>query len=308
MKPGVYTALITPFTSTGELDEEGLRRNIHFQLENGVDGIFVLGTTGEAPTLSAQEKEAVIRIAREEVKPPVPLIVGTGNYSTARTIAETQRAQDLGADIALVVTPYYNKPTQEGLFRHFEALCKEVKIPILPYNIQGRTGQNLSTDTLKRLAALPQIIGVKEASGSIVQMMEVIEQILSARPDFLVYSGDDNFTMPLIALGGHGILSVVSNLIPAKVVELTRLALAGDFAQARALHYELLPIFRAAFIETNPIPIKAMMHRAGLPAGECRLPLCELLPENRSRVNELIDNMKFFTTETQRKAYSVPLC
>ena len=292
MKPGLYSVLVTPFLQDESLDEEGFRQNLRFQIEGGVDGIVILGTTGEAPTLTPQEKERLIRIAREEIKPPMPLIVGTGNYSTARTIAETVAAQDLGADIALVVTPYYNRPTQEGLFRHFEALCKAVKIPIIPYNIQGRTGQNLHTDTLKRLMTLPQIIGVKEASGNIVQMMEVLEQVLKQRPDFLVFSGDDNLTLPLISLGGHGILSVVSNLVPAAVAELVHAALSGDIAKARALHFQLLPLFRAAFIETNPIPIKAMMNHTGMPAGPCRLPLCDLMPENARRLHDLMEEMQ----------------
>lgn len=286
MNPGVYTAIITPFTDQGNLDEEGLKENIRFQMANGIDGIVALGTTGEAPTLNAKEKEQVIRIARQECRKT--FLVGTGNYSTDRTIEETQKAFDLGADIALVVTPYYNRPTQDGLFRHYAALAKEVKKPILIYNIQSRTGQNLTTETLQRLAEIPEIIGVKEASGSLIQMMDIIEQILPIRPDFKIFSGDDNLTLPLMAVGGHGVISVLSNLIPGEIKELVSYTLQNNYPAARECHYRLLPLIKGAFLETNPMPIKAMMSLADLPAGPCRLPLCPLTDENRKKIEKLI--------------------
>ena len=273
---GLYTALITPFKSNGELDENALRELLHYQLSNEVDGIVVLGTTGEAPTLSHMEKIQVIQIAREEVHGKPLLIVGTGSYSTGQTIEHTRLAEELGADAALIVTPYYNKPTQEGLFRHFEAICKATSLPVCLYNIQGRTGQNLQTDTLERLTAFSSIIGIKEGSGNIQQIGEGIEMAQKKRKDFSVLSADDALTLPLIALGGHGIISVVSNLMPGPMKALVMAALEGNFACAREWHYRLLPLFRAAFSETNPIPIKTALAICGMPAGPCRLPLCEL--------------------------------
>lgn len=288
MRKGLYTALITPFGPSGELNEPGIRQLIQMQLKAGVDGIVVLGTTGEAPTLSPEEKEKIIRIARAEIDNDTLLVVGTGSYCTKKTIEDTQKAKDLGADAALVVTPYYNKPTQAGLYSHFEALAKAVDLPLLLYNVQGRTGQNLQTETLKHLAEIPKIIGVKEASGNIVQIMEVIEQILPKRPDFLVFSGDDNLTFPTIALGGHGVISVLSNLMPNELVQFVRQALKEDSINAREMHYKLLPFFKALFLETNPIPIKAMLNDCELPAGPCRLPLTSLSEENQQKLNSLL--------------------
>lgn len=281
MLKGTYTALITPFLPNGDFDEKGFRENIHFQIESGISGIVVLGTTAEAPTLTEEEQIRSIKIGVEMCRGKIPLWVGTGSYSTAETIKKTQKAKDLGADGALVVTPYYNKPTQEGLFCHFRELAQATSFPILVYNIQGRTGQNLATDTLRRLMDLPEIVGVKEASGNIPQIMEVIEV---SRPDFSILSGDDNLTLPVIALGGHGVVSVVSNLLPQEVIELTNSALAQNFNLARELHYRLLPLFRAAFIETNPAPIKALMNHLGMKAGSVRLPLVPVSDANLNKI------------------------
>lgn len=289
---GAYTVLVTPFDGRGLLDEEGLRKNIHFQISNDIDGIVALGTTGECPTLTKTEQKRVTRIAREETEGKCPLIVGTGSYSTQDTIESTLAAQDAGADAALVVTPYYNRPTQEGFYQHYSALAHAVTIPIIIYNIQSRTGQNLQTDTLKRLASLNNIIGVKEASGNIHQMMEVIEQVLPIRPEFSIMSGDDALALPLMAVGGHGVYSVLSNLFPLEVKNLCNMALRGDFIQARAMHYELLPCMRNMFLETNPIPIKTAMNLVGLAAGPCRLPLCEMNKENFEKLKSLINNTK----------------
>lgn len=288
---GLYTALITPFKSNGELDEEGLRELLHYQLANEVDGIVVLGTTGEAPTLSQTEKIRVIQIAREEIHGKPLLIVGTGSYSTEQTIHHTRLAEELGADAALIVTPYYNKPTQEGLFRHFEAICKATSLPVCIYNIQGRTGQNLQTDTFERLTPFSSIIGIKEGSGSISQIGEVIEMTQKMRNDFSVLSADDALTLPLIALGGHGIISVMSNLIPGPMRALTMAAIEGNFECAREWHYRLLPLFKAAFIETNPIPIKAALALCGMPAGPCRLPLCELQFRHQEALSNIINQL-----------------
>lgn len=281
---GLYTVLITPFDHHGHLDEEGLRQNIRFQLEHKIDGIVALGTTGECPTLSADEQIRVIKIAHEEIKGRIPLMIGTGSYSTEETLRRTRLAEEMGADSALIVTPYYNKPTQEGLYQHFKTVAQGVSIPICVYNVQGRTGQNIQTETLKRLADIPNIISVKEASGNISQICDVIELVAHYRPGFTVMSGDDALTLPLMALGGHGILSVVSNLVPQQMVELVKALNESDYELAREWHYRLLPFFKAAFIETNPMPIKAAMRLAGMPAGRCRLPLCDLQPENEKKL------------------------
>jgi 4-hydroxy-tetrahydrodipicolinate synthase len=288
MFKGLYTAIVTPFDAKGNLDLEGLRANIQYQIANRVDGIVVLGTTGESPTLNEHEKKVVISVAQEECAGKIQFIVGTGAYSTALTIEYTQKAKDLGAEAVLVVTPYYNRPTQEGLYRHYMALADAVEIPIIVYNIQGRTCQNLATNTLKRLSAHPNIVTVKEASGNVHQMAEVFETIALTNPNFSILSGDDALTLTCMALGGHGIISVVSNLIPDLKRELVDALQAENYPLARQLHYKLLPLFRGAFIETNPIPIKAMMNACGMAAGPCRLPLCELLPENQRKVEELV--------------------
>lgn len=293
---GVYTALVTPFNKKGEVDEEGFIKNVHHQLKNGVDGLVTLGTTGEAPTLSEKEKERLVKITVKETKGKAVVMIGTGSYSTEQTIKNTQCAEKLGADMALIVTPYYNKPTQEGLYRHFKTICENTKLPVLLYNIQGRTGQNIQTDTLKRLADIPQIIGVKEASGNITQINEVIEMIGRHRKDFCIMSGDDSFTLPIMALGGCGVISVVSNLLPKMVKELVQAMLKGDYEKAKTIHFELMPIFRGAFVETNPIPIKAAMELCGMASGPCRLPLCDLTENNQKGLQQLL---KQYTTEVR---------
>jgi 4-hydroxy-tetrahydrodipicolinate synthase len=292
MIEGVYTVLITPFHADGSLDKEGLQHLIQRQIQAHVHGIVVLGTTSETPTLTANEKKTILQLSRKWIPTSIQLIAGTGLYSTAASIEETKQAEAFGADAALIVTPYYNKPTQEGLFLHFEAIAKASSLPIIVYNIASRTGQNLQTSTLKRLMHIPSIVGVKEASGSISQIMEVIEAKQEVRPDFTVLSGDDNLTLPLMALGGDGVFSVVSNLIPGLIKELYDLTRSNDWKPARKIHYELLPLFRGAFIETNPIPIKALMHFEGLPSGHCRLPLCALAPENEKKLRHLHETIK----------------
>ncbi len=287
---GTFTAMITPF-SGDQIDEEGLVRNIRAQLAANITGLVFLGTTGEDVTLSEEERERVIAIGVRETKGKALVIVGTGSNSTQQTIKKTKRAKELGADIALVVTPYYNKPTQEGIFRHFEAITSQVDLPILTYNIFGRTGVNIETATLLRIAGLPNIIGVKEASGNIGQIAEVIQIIRGQYPRFAVLSGDDGVTLPLMALGGDGIISVASNLVPDRMVALVNAVLAGRFDVARKLHEELMPLFRLEFVETNPIPIKEMMRLTGMASGGCRLPLCAPTPKNQERLAELINEM-----------------
>lgn len=288
---GTHTAIVTPFKNE-QVDYAGLEKNILFQIEQGIDGILVLGTTGETPTLEEEEKTKIIQLAVKVANHKVPIMVGTGSYSTHHTIENTKKAKDLGADSVLVVTPYYNKPTNEGLFRHFKAVCDAVDIPVVVYNIQGRSAKNIETPVMKRISEIPNILGVKEASGSLEQMMDVIHTIASQKRGFSVMSGDDAFTLALISLGGKGVISVLSNLFPAKITAMVNAALAGDFTKARSLHYELLPIFKGAFIETNPIPIKEAMNMCGMAAGGCRLPMCEMMPDNREKLRKILLDMK----------------
>ena len=294
---GALTAMVTPMNQDGSVDYEGFRKNVIFQLEQGIDGLVPLGTTAETPTLdesSGSEEDKLIEIVMEEVKAfekksgkKIPVILGAGSNNTKDAVKYCERAKKFGADAALVVTPYYNKPSKEGIFRHFEAVSK-VGIPIVVYNIQGRTGVNITTDTLARIADLPNIVGVKEASGNINQMGDVIAQIKSKKPDFAVLSGDDGLTLPLIALGGDGIISVVSNLAPALVTEMANKALKGDIEGARKIHYRLLPFFKAAFVDGNPTSIKYAMNVKGLPAGPCRLPLVEVNDEAKKVIEKAL--------------------
>ncbi|HNQ96746.1 MAG: 4-hydroxy-tetrahydrodipicolinate synthase [Spirochaetales bacterium] len=280
---GAFTALVTPMKADGSVDYDGYRALIRFQLESGISGLVPLGTTGETPTLDEDEEERLIDIAMEEAKGKVPVILGAGSNNTRDAVKYVKRAKDKGADYALVVTPYYNKPNDEGLYLHFAA-CAEVGIPIIVYNIAGRTGKNISTSLLVRIAELPNIAGVKEASGDVTQMMEVIERLGRVKKNFTVLSGDDALCLGLVALGGDGVISVMSNIAPAEVTAMTQAALAGDLETARKMHYTLLPAFRACFVETNPVPIKAAMNMKGLPAGTVRLPLAPLAKEHEQLV------------------------
>jgi len=273
---GAWTALITPMKESGEVDFDGFRELVRFQIGKGIGGLVPIGTTGETPTLDESEEERLIKIAVEEAKGHVPVIAGAGSNSTRYAVLYTKRAQELGADAALVVTPYYNKPNDEGLLRHFEAVAA-VGLPVVVYNIASRTGKNIPTPLMARLAKIPNIAGVKEASGDIGQMGEVIQTIkLPSNGQFAVLSGDDALTLPLLSLGGDGVISVISNLVPDRVVSLVRAGLAGGFEAARAIHFELLPLIKAAFIETNPVPIKRALQLCALPSGPVRLPLGSL--------------------------------
>jgi 4-hydroxy-tetrahydrodipicolinate synthase len=273
---GAFTALITPMKENGDVDYDGFRRLISLQIAEGIDGLVPLGTTGETPTLDEDEEEKLVKIAVEETAGRVPLIIGAGSNSTRHMALYVRRARDLGADAALVVTPYYNKPNDSGIIRHFEIAAAE-GLPVIIYNIAGRTGRNIPAPLMEKLAEIPGIAGVKEASGDINQMGDIIARI--ARPrrgtdrPFWVLSGDDGMTLPLMALGGDGVISVISNLVPKKVRELAAACRSGDWEAARRLHYELLPFMKSAFVEVNPVPIKAARNWARLPAGPVRLPL-----------------------------------
>jgi 4-hydroxy-tetrahydrodipicolinate synthase len=288
---GAFTALVTPMTESGEIDYEGFRRLVQFQITEGIDGIVPLGTTGENPTLDDSEEDKLIEIAVKESKGKIQVIVGAGSNDTKHMIKYVERAKKKGADAALVVTPYYNKPNDDGLLRHFEAAAK-CGIPIIVYNIASRTGRNIQTSLMEKIAAIPGIAGVKESSGDINQMGDVINGIaIQSAGKFSVLSGDDSFTLPLISMGGDGVVSVLSNILPAKVKALTSSALEGNFEKARSLHYELLPLMKALFIETNPIPVKQAMVWVGLPAGPARLPLGKLSSVNEELLKKTILKM-----------------
>jgi len=288
---GAYTALITPMKENGDVDYDGFKRLINFQLEEGIDGLVPLGTTGETPTLDNDEQERLIRLSVDEVKGKVPVIIGAGSNDTKHMTGYVKRAKDMGADAALVVTPYYNKPNDDGLIRHFEAAAA-VGLPIVVYNIASRTGRNIPAPLMEKIAAIRGIAGVKEASGDLNQMADILHTIALPRKSgenpFYVLSGDDGFTLPLAALGGDGVVSVISNLVPAKVKALTKACLAGDFVEARKLHYELAPLAKAAFVETNPAPIKLAMSWAGLPAGPTRLPLGKLSGASEALLRKVV--------------------
>ncbi len=287
---GVYTALITPFTTGGNVDEDALKRLIEFQLFNGVDGLVPCGTTGESPTLSHDEHDRVIELTVDFVKGQVPVVAGTGSNSTAEAIRLTRHAREAGADGVLLVNPYYNKPTQKGMYLHFKAIADAVDIPCMLYNIKGRTAVNLETDTLVRLMHdCPNITAMKEASGDLEQMKSVVAR---RTPAFCVLSGDDNMALRLIEAGGHGVVSVASNLVPDRMAALIHAALQGDFERARALEAELDPLFRVEFIETNPIPIKTALAMRGMCAEVFRLPLCELeKSEHRAELEHVLRSM-----------------
>ena len=282
---GSFVALVTPFRN-GKLDEAKVRELVELHASHGTDGIVPCGTTGESPTLSHDEHKRVVEVVIEAARGRLKVVAGTGSNSTAEAIDLTRHAERAGAAGALVVNPYYNKPTQDGLYRHFRAVAETVAIPILVYNIQSRTAVNVETGTLERLVRdVKNVLGVKEASGSLDQMSQVIA---ACGPDFSVLSGDDNLTLPLLAIGGHGVVSVIANILPRETAEMVHAALEGDWKRARDLHYRLFPLARAAFLETNPIPIKEAMAMAGMLEPEFRLPMCRMSDGNREKLRAIL--------------------
>jgi 4-hydroxy-tetrahydrodipicolinate synthase len=282
---GSLVAMVTPFRD-GKVDEAKLRELVEFHVTHGTDGLVPCGTTGESPTLSHDEHKRVVDVVIEAAAGRIPVVAGTGSNSTAEAIDLTVHAAKAGADGALLVSPYYNKPTQEGLYRHFRAIAEAAPdLPLILYNIQGRTAVNIETDTVARLAQVPNIVGVKEASGSLDQMTAVI---VACGPEFTVLSGDDSLTLPLMAVGGRGVISVVANFLPREIVEMTHAALDGDWKRARELHWRLFPICKAAFIETNPIPVKEAMAMLGMIRAEYRLPMCPMSDANRERLRKAL--------------------
>lgn len=285
MFKGVYTALVTPFARDESIDERALRKLVEFQIAGGVAGIVPMGTTGESPTVTHEENVDVVRIVAEEVAGRVDVIAGTGSNSTAEAVRMTKLAAGVGATATLQVVPYYNKPTQEGLYRHFTTIADATDLPMVVYNIPGRSACNVETETMIRLAAHPNIVAVKEASGSMAQVMDVC----SRKPaDFDVLSGDDNLTLPIMALGGTGVVSVASNIAPKMMSELVRRVNEGDHAGAREMHYRMLPLFRGVFIKTNPIPIKYALAALGMIQEVYRLPLWPLEGDDRGALDEIL--------------------
>ena len=280
MFKGALTALVTPFKD-GDVDEAALKRLIEFQIRNGISGLVPCGTTGESATLTYEEHDRVIELTIEAVAKRVPVIAGTGSNSTAETIMLTKHAQKAGADAALLITPYYNKPTQRGLFEHYKKVAEEASIPLILYNVPGRTSVNMLPETVARLSEIKNIAGIKDATGDLRQVSDVIE---FSRDGFIVLSGDDFTTLPLMSVGGHGVISVVSNIVPKDVSDMIKLFNSGKAEEARRLHYRLEPLNRAMFIETNPVPVKTALSLMGMIEEEFRLPLVRMEEANRDKL------------------------
>jgi 4-hydroxy-tetrahydrodipicolinate synthase len=286
---GVGTALVTPFRKDGSIDEAAVRRLARRQIDGGVHFLSPVGTTGEAPTLSHTEKLRVIELVVEEAAGRVPVLAGAGGYDTRETIALVRDIEKIGADGILSVTPYYNKPTQEGLYQHYAAIAESTSLPIILYNVPGRTGVNIDVATVVRLSAVPNIVGVKEASGSVVQMCEIFAAVPG---DFILLSGDDPLTVAAMAVGARGVISVASNVAPAEMAQIAEMAEKDDFAGARRLHTWLLPLCQVNFVESNPIPVKAAMAAMGLLDEVYRLPLVPPSAAAREKVMRVLQNLK----------------
>ncbi len=282
---GTLTALVTPF-SDGAVDEEALKDLVEFQVREGIDGIVPCGTTGEAATLSYEEHERVMALTVKWVGGKVPVVPGTGSNSTKETIELTEIAKKIGADMALIVAPYYNRPTQEGMYQHFKNVAENVDLPVVLYNMPGRTGVNMLPELVARLAEIPNIVAIKEASGSLQQVADIYRL---TKGTFTILSGDDNLFLPMMSVGATGVISVLSNIMPRQVKALGQAFLAErDPAKARALHMDLMPLFHGLFIETNPVPVKEALYFMGMMDREVRLPLCGLSEQNRTYLKALL--------------------
>src|SRR3989449_2847198 len=290
---GTGTAMITPFKSDGSIDEKALRRFVDFQIDGGVDMLLPCGTTGEGATLDADETDRVVQIVIEQSRRRVPVIAGAGSNSTAKAVQATKRAKRIGADGVLSVGPYYNKPTQQRYYEHFKAIAEAEDIPIVVYNVPGRTSGNIETKTMVRLAEIPNIVAVKEASGNLGQIMDIIRD---APPDFRVLCGDDAMALAVVLLGGDGIVSVVSNEAPAMMSAMMNAALELNISKARELHYKLLPLMNANFIESNPIPVKAVLAMMGMIEENYRLPLVRIGTANREKLSKIAEELGLLQT------------
>ncbi len=295
MFEGVLPAIITPFlrNSSQSLDTRGLLDNLTYLLSQGIDGVVPCGSTGESATLTFEEHEKVIELTIDKVNGKVPVLAGTGSNNTAEAVRLTKAAKDLGADGVLVISPYYNKPNRAGLIRHYTKLA-DIGIPVVMYNVPGRTGQNLEPDLVAELAQHPGIVGIKEASGNISQISRIIED--TQDEDFVVISGDDNMTMPIMALGGAGVISVAANVAPRRMVAMSDAMRKGDFERARKIHYELAPLFRSMFIDTNPIPVKTAVGLCGMAGGPVRLPLADLDPKKTEQLAAVLTSAGLMKT------------
>jgi len=285
---GVGTALVTPFTAGGSLDEAAVRRLARRQIEAGIHFLCPCGTTGESPTLSDAEKIRIVEILLEESSGRVPIVAGAGGNHTDEVVHLAKEFERRGVSGLLSVTPYYNKPTQEGLYQHFATIAGSTRLPIIVYNVPGRTGVNVEVTTLVRLAQIPNIVAVKEASGNVTQMCEICRAV---PPDFIVLSGDDALTLPLMAVGGHGVISVASNEIPADMAHMVEAAERNDFAAARAVHHRILSLMQINFVESNPIPVKAALAAMGLIEETYRLPMCAPRPESREKILKVLKEL-----------------
>ena len=283
MFKGSFVALVTPHLADGVIDEKRFRELIEFQIENGTHGIVPCGCTGEAATLSRDEQARLIKITVESVNKRIPVIAGTGSNNTTEAVDLTRFAKKAGADGALIITPYYNKPTPEGQYRHYEKIAKEVDIPIMLYNVPSRTGISMKPQTVARLSKIDNIVAIKEASGSLDQ----VSQILSLC-DITVLSGDDSVTLPMMSVGAKGVVSVAANIMPKEVAEMVDLALNGKYEEARKIHLKLMPIFKGLFIETNPIPVKTALSLMNRIEANWRLPLCEMTSENLTKFKNIL--------------------
>lgn len=285
---GAYTALVTPFRNGG-VDEDAYRALIEWQIEQGIDGLVPCGTTGESAAMSHAEHEEVIRICVDQTKGRVPVLAGAGSNYTKEAISLTKFAKNVGADGALHITPYYNKPTQEGLYQHFKAIAEAVDIPLVMYNVPGRTGLNMLPATVARIARdIPGVVGIKEATANLAQFSEIIE---NCSPDFCVLSGDDFTILPSFAVGGCGVISVLSNVMPKETAALCKASRKGDLAEAQRLHYLMMPLCRALFVETNPIPVKTALAMMGKMECEFRLPLVNMQPANSDILKKTLEDL-----------------
>ena len=287
MFKGVFPAIITPFKEDGGLDEEGLAKNIKYLNTTGISGIVPCGTTGESATLTFEEHKKVVEVAVQASK--VPVIAGTGSNNTREAIELTCHAAQAGADAALLITPYYNKPNDRGMYEHFKAVADACNIPIVLYNVPKRTGIDMKPELVAKLSRIKNIVAIKEASGSLSQQSQIIEQTRGS--DFVLLSGDDDLTLPTMSLGGQGVVSVVANVAPKKTVALVDAILKGDMEKARFLHYELAPLVRAMFLETNPIPVKTAQKFLGLAGGPLRLPLAAMAPEKEKVLKDILETL-----------------
>ena len=288
---GVGTALVTPFTRNGDLDEKSVRRLGRRQIDAGIHFLVPNGTTGENPTLTLEDRTRIVKILVDDANGQVPILAGAGGYNTREVVHLADEMRKAGASGLLSVTPYYNKPTPDGLVQHYRAIAESTPLPIIVYNVPGRTGVNIDVNTLVRLAAIPNVVGVKEASGNVTQVCEICKAVPS---DFLVLSGDDALTLPIMAIGGRGVISVVSNEIPKEMAQMMAAVEQNDFAAARTIHARIMPLMQINFVESNPVPVKAAMAAMGLLEEVYRLPVTSPRPESREKILAVLNDLKLF--------------